>query len=78
MIYNDNMRTIITLTDKHVKLLRELCDAEKISRAELIRKAIDAYAEKKRSTKKSANVFGIWKKHKVDALQYENNIRNEW
>jgi metal-responsive CopG/Arc/MetJ family transcriptional regulator len=78
MIYNNNMRTIITLTENHVKLLRELCNTEKVSRAELIRKAINAYAQKKSLDKSSVNVFGIWKKRKINALQYESNIRNEW
>ena len=72
------MRTIITLSDNHVKLLGELCGTEKVSRAELIRKAIDAYVEKKRLAKNSVDVFGLWKKRKIDALEYENNIRNEW
>ena len=72
------MRTIITLSKDHLTSLQELCNDEKISRAELIRRAISLYIEKKYSLKKSPDVFGLWKKRKINSLKYEDSLRHEW
>ena len=59
------MRTIITLSKDHLISLQELCNDEKISRAELIRRAINLYIEKKYSLKKSPDVLGCGKNVKL-------------
>ncbi len=40
--YDDAMRTIVDLPDEQVEALAELCEREKISRAEAIRRAVAA------------------------------------
>lgn len=80
MIYNQEMRTIITLTKEQVKFLKNLQSREKgkVSRAELIRRALDFYSKSIKTNIPKNEVFGLWKKRKVDALKYEDQLRDEW
>ncbi|HHC74792.1 MAG TPA: ribbon-helix-helix protein, CopG family [Thiothrix sp.] len=70
------MRTIIDLPEHHIEQLALLSQEKKLSRAELIRQAVEAYL-RDRSTS-SSDVFGLWKEHKVDGLTYQNKLRDEW
>ena len=76
-LYDDNMRTIFEIPDEKVKELDRLCKAQKISRAELMRRAIDKYLLDTPLVRREAS-FGIWKKKKIDSLKYEASIRKEW
>ena len=71
------MRTIIELPDDQIQALGDICLQEKVSRAEIIRRAVDSYIQKKQSGK-GRSAFGLWKKKKVDALKYESRLRAEW
>lgn len=75
------MRTIIDLTDEQIARLEEVADRDGISRAEAIRRAVDAaYAdvavEGSRAAREAA--YGLWKGRKVDALRYVDKLRDEW
>ena len=70
------MRTLVDITEKQISELAVISKNQNVSRAEIIRKAIQAYIEKNRPTSKVA--FGIWKKHKVDGLAYQEKVRSEW
>lgn len=70
------MRTLIDIPDKQIKDLAAVSEAEKVSRAELIRRAIAAYLEKKRP--KAIKAFGVWKDRKVDGVVYQEQSRSEW
>ena len=74
---DDTMRTIFEIPDEKVKQLDRLCKAQKISRAELIRRAIDNYLLDTPPVRREASL-GIWKKKKIDSLKFEALIRNEW
>jgi len=76
-LYDDSMRTIFEIPDDKVKELDRLCKAQKISRAELMRRAIDKYLLDTPLVRREAS-FGIWKKKKIDSLKYEASIRKEW
>jgi hypothetical protein len=71
-----NMRTIIEIPDIQIDLLSSLVEQENISRAELIRRAISEYIA--RYPAKTDNAFGLWKDNKVDGLEYQNKMRDEW
>ena len=76
-LYDDTMRTIFEIPDEKVKELDRLCKAQKISRAELMRRAIDKYLLDTPLVRREAS-FGIWKKKKIDSLKFEASIRKEW
>lgn len=70
------MRTLVDIPDRQLKDLAAICAAEKMSRAELIRQAISAYLEKKKPA--TVEAFGLWIEHKVDGLEYQEQVRSEW
>ena len=77
MIYDDViMRTIIELPDDQVAALAELCESEKISRAELIRRALAEMLARKQSTGRE-KAFGVWKK-RGDSRKIVERLRQEW
>ncbi|MCC7365829.1 MAG: ribbon-helix-helix protein, CopG family [Dehalococcoidia bacterium] len=75
------MRTIIDLSDEQLASLRELCEAEGISRAEAVRIAVDMLIARREEAEWQAAkraAFGIWKDRDFDALDYERELREEW
>ena len=81
------MRTLIDIPEKQLKALNAIGVARKISRAELVREAIEAFLHRNRPARESA--FGIWKDKKVvlpgqgeplpeDGLAYQDRLRGEW
>lgn len=70
------MRTLVDIPDKQIKDLTAICEAEKVSRAEVIRQAISAYLEKKKPS--AIEAFGLWKGSKVDGVRYQDEVRSEW
>ncbi len=72
------MKTLITITEAQRQLLADICKKKGISRAEAIRQAIEEYGQKIRATIEAPDVFGMWKSKPVDALKYEDKLRNEW
>jgi metal-responsive CopG/Arc/MetJ family transcriptional regulator len=70
------MRTLVDIPEKQIKALTAISQAEKVSRAEVIREAIAYYLEKKEP--QSGDAFGLWQDHKVDGLAYQEQVRAEW
>lgn len=73
------MRTIVNLEERQISILSEICAKENISRAEIIRRAVDVYI-KQQVNKKEAfkKVFGLWKDKDIDGLKYQSQLRKEW
>ncbi len=70
------MRTIIDLTDHQVAALAEWCERENISRAEAVRRALDAMlAEKQHASREAA--FGAWAP-RGDSRSVVAALRDEW
>jgi hypothetical protein len=77
------MRTIVELTEDQIEELRRYCLAEKVSRAEAIRRGVDLLVKEKqerrdRFLKALDAAFGSWKGHGIDGLEYQRQIRAEW
>jgi len=74
------MRTIIDLPEELIAQLDALRAAERVSRAEIIRRAIRLYLKHvghpDRTRLEAA--FGLWKARKIDSLAYEDAVRREW
>ncbi|MFS8116201.1 ribbon-helix-helix domain-containing protein [Rhizobium jaguaris] len=63
--------------DPEVKALDRLAQREKMSRAALIRKAIDDFLARNNADSE-AEAFGLWGDRKIDGLAYQENMRSEW
>ncbi|CAN7280345.1 ribbon-helix-helix protein, CopG family [Pararhizobium sp. LjRoot238] len=71
------MRTLIDITERQVQALEDIAKAEKLSRAAVIRAAIDDYVLRHRRAE-GDNAFGLWGEHAVDGLEYQEKVRSEW
>jgi metal-responsive CopG/Arc/MetJ family transcriptional regulator len=71
------MRTLIDLPEKLMKEIDSVAERDDISRAEAVRRAVADYVAKRSPSRPDA-AFGIWKSRNVDALDYEDRLRNEW
>ena len=75
------MRTLVELRDSQVDALKRLSERTQASRAELIRRAVDAYLQKQEATERSEGLraaFGCWAGPSPDALDIEDAVRREW
>ena len=70
------MRTLVDIPDRQIDALAALCATSKLSRAEIIRRAIASYIEQNRSGTDDA--YGIWKDAAEDGLAYQVRVRSEW
>lgn len=73
------MRTLVDIPEQIIDELRSLCQDKGLSRAEIIRRAINSYIQQQKP--KKVNTFGLWKKEHTsteDGLAYQNKLRNEW
>jgi predicted transcriptional regulator len=72
------MRTIIELPDKQLEALTRLAQARKVSRAEIIRQAVDGYLQLNAPSLEGA--FGIWrgKRKPRDGVVVQRKLRGEW
>jgi len=71
------MRTIIDLPDEQVRRLAEVCRRNRLSRAEVIRRAVTEYLAKW-ELREREDAFGIWRDRADDGLDYERRLRREW
>jgi hypothetical protein len=70
------MRTIVDIPDAQLRPLAEQCRKQSISRAELVRRAIDLYLEQRQG--KGTDVFGLWRGRGQDGVEYQRSLRAEW
>lgn len=71
------MRTIIDIPDTQLERLDVFAVQEKISRAELIRRAVADYLQRYATVAEDA-AFGLWKQRGEDGLAYQQRLREEW
>jgi hypothetical protein len=72
------MRTLVDIPDEQIDDLAIICEAKKVSRAEVIRQAISFYIGTNKLV--PADAFGLWraKQPVVDGLAYQEQARAEW
>ena len=71
------MRILTDIGDNQLQALDDLAKREKISRAALIRHAVDDLLAKHRQERQS-DAFGLWGDRVVDGLAYQEKLRSEW
>lgn len=69
-------RILVDLPQPCVDELNAIAAAEKLPRAEVVRRAVAAYIEHHRPA--ATDAFGIWKNRGVDGVQYQEDLRAEW
>ena len=70
------MRTIIELHAEQLDGLDVVCRRDSISRAEAIRRAIDAMIAREEPAR--AKAFGLWRGRGIDGVEYQETLRKEW
>ncbi len=76
-LYDHAMRTIVDLPEEQLNALAEICESQKISRAEAVRRAVAEYASR-HAAGGADRAFGLWRGRGVDGLSYERRLRREW
>ncbi len=73
------MRALIDIPQHDLDLLDSIGKSEKVSRAELVRRAISAFLvqEKERGSGIDA-AFGSWSDMQEDSQVYLDRLRSEW
>lgn len=70
------MRALVDIPDRQLAELQAICQAKKLSRAEVIRRALAAFIERNKATPASA--FGLWASSTEDGVAYQERMREEW
>ena len=70
------MRTIVDIPDHQLVALNRLCEQEKISRAEAVRRALDALLAEMH-TQERDSAFGAWAPRGDSSVVVET-VRKEW
>ncbi len=72
------MRTIIDLPERQLEALERISKGRRLSRAEVIRRAVDLYLAE--HGPKATAAFGLWRRAgaREDGLAYQRRLRKEW
>jgi metal-responsive CopG/Arc/MetJ family transcriptional regulator len=71
------MRILADLKADQLAALDEIAHARNLSRAALIRAAIDDYLVRHHASE-GQEVFGLWRGRQIDGLDYQDQLRSEW
>ena len=71
------MRIIVDLPQDSIDALDKLCKKDRVSRAELMRRAVAEYLSRT-AVPEDDVAFGLWKNCSRDSRAYEDSIRDEW
>jgi metal-responsive CopG/Arc/MetJ family transcriptional regulator len=71
------MRTIVDLPEEQILALKHFSEKTRLSRAELLRRAVAEYLERHQSLSDD-DAFGCWRHHERDGLEYQRQVRQEW
>ena len=76
-MWGEQMRTIVELPDEQIEALKQLSDDTRLSRAELMRRAVAEYLVRHRPQPPN-HAFGLWKTREKNALSHQEQLRAEW
>lgn len=73
------MRTIIDIPDLQIKVLDEISNIKHVSRASIIREALNRYIiEINKNKRDFESAFGIWENENYSGVRYQRILREEW
>ena len=72
------MRTIVDFPERQLSALDRVSRTKKVSRAEVIRRAVDRYLADHAPERDAA--FGAWRRAGIreDGVAYQRRLRREW
>jgi hypothetical protein len=72
------VRTIVDLTDRQIADLDRLSKKHDLSRAELVRRAVDRYLAEMAPDRAAG--FGLWRRAgaKIEGLAFQRRMRKDW
>lgn len=72
-------RILLDLSDDVLQRLDDLKKQRNLSRAELLREAIEQYLAKQGLAENTiSNALGLWQGCEEDGVEYERKLREEW
>lgn len=75
-------RTLVDIPDNLLEHVTALAKRQDISRAELVRRALELYIESIAENPPERNPIeatrGLWKDRCVDGVEYQRRLREEW
>jgi predicted transcriptional regulator len=71
------MRTVVDLPDEQIEPLKALAEQMRLSRAELVRRAVADYLRRHRLAADDA-AFSLWRDRGEDGVAYQERLRSEW
>jgi metal-responsive CopG/Arc/MetJ family transcriptional regulator len=76
-VYIKGMRVLVDIPKPQLDALTEIGRRKGVSRAEVIRTAVDQYLAAARKDVID-DAFGLWKDHPEDGVAYQRRLREEW
>ena len=76
-LHDAAMRTIVDIPEEQLNALAQLCEQQKISRAEAVRRAVDRLLKESATAKKDTG-FGLWKNKRIESRKFVDKLRSEW
>ena len=70
--------TLLEQIEKQLSALPPEKQSEVLDFIAFLQQRVNASQHTKRRSLKKHAAFGSWKKRKIDALQYQQNLRAEW
>lgn len=71
------MRTILTIPEETVRRLDRMARRIRVSRAQVIRRAVDEYLGKAAKTA-GDEAFGLWRGRLEESVGEQRRLRGEW
>jgi hypothetical protein len=71
------MKVLIELPDDWVKTLDQIALRKKVARVDLIRLGVQKTIETESDAAYKA-AFGAWKDEKIDGVEFQRKLREEW
>jgi hypothetical protein len=72
-----SVRTIVDLPQEQIGALARLCEAQQISRAEAVRRAVSRLLEESAAGRKDVG-FGLGKRKRVSSRRFVGKMWSEW
>lgn len=76
------MKTTIELSDVQAKALEQYCRATELTPEQAIQRALNLLAPESsmqpRRILREHPAFGLWRHRNISALDYQEQLRNEW
>ncbi|HKL77119.1 MAG TPA: ribbon-helix-helix protein, CopG family [Gammaproteobacteria bacterium] len=71
------MRVVVDLSEEELRALKVVAQEDKMSQAEAVRQAIQAYLATRSAPNRESPAFGLWA-GQTEGVAYQRALREEW